>query len=349
MPAERLPLSRLLLLRAPAFLGRADRRALLFHAAVVAGAMVMVALAMRPLLLQAADHVPNKAVGDQLWQAAAMEAQLRALPGDIERFWSINFYYGAGSVAFANDLRLGLLAIFAPLRIVTGNTMLAYNLTWHLALILDAVLMYAAVLALTRNRWAGIAAGAIYGFAPIQMNYALAGFNYSGSWWIPLTLLFCARFQRRYHWRAFAFAVLCVWLQFVTVVLLSYIAAVVLLMFGVFPGLRQAWRERLWRLPAAMGASAVVISLVFVPVVLNYLDYARRWDAQRDLSEVQVWSVQIRDYLSPSARLSWYEPLRERFPTPTSDRRTFPGFIPVVAAAGALGFEIGRASCRERV
>ena len=321
----------------PGFLLCGKSQSVLWHTTVVVAATVLVTLAMRPLLLHAADHVPNKALGDQLWQAASMEAQLLALPGNIEQFWSINFYYGAGPVAFANDLRLGLLAIFAPLRLVTGNTMLAYNLTWHLALVLDAVLMCAAISSLTRNRWAGIAAGAIYGFAPIQMNYALAGFNYSGSWWIPLTLLFCVRFQRAYRWQEFALAVLCVWLQFVTVVLLSYIAAAVLFTFGAIPGLWHTCKNREWRLPVAMGISTIVISAVFVPVILSYLQYAARWDAQRDLSEVQTWSVKLRDYLSPSARLTWYEPLRDRFPTPTSDRRTFPGFIPVLAAMGSFG------------
>ena len=258
-------------------------------------------ISLRPLLMHAADHIPHKPAGDQLWQAAVLDPQLRAPltnPGD---YLPANFFYGSGNALYGSDLWIGLLALFAPIRLVSGNPILAFNLTWHIAFSLNAFLMYLAVFTITRNRWAALAAGTVFGFGALQVNYAQMHFNYAGSWWIPLTLLFSARFARSRRWPDFAAALLCVWLQFVTVVTLSYIAGFVLL-----------------------------------PFVAGYLEFSRNWGAQRDISEVQNGSLQLRDYLSPSSRLAWYEPLQHRFAVPTGERRAFPGFVPL--AAGFAGF-----------
>ena len=194
-------------------------------------------ISLRPLLMHAADHIPHKPAGDQLWQAAVLDPQLRALltnPGD---YLPANFFYGSGNALYGSDLWIGLLALFAPIRLVSGNPILAFNLTWHIAFSLNAFLMDLAVFTITRNRWAALAAGTVFGFGALQVNYAQMHSNYAGSWWIPLTLLFSARFARSRRWPDFAAALLCVWLQFVTVVTLSYIAGFVLLTFAVVPAL----------------------------------------------------------------------------------------------------------------
>ena len=324
-----------------------------FHLLVAALFALATVISLRPLLIHAADHVPHKPAGDQLWQATVLDAQLHALLTDPGSYLKANFFFGSGNALYGSDLWLGLLALFAPIRLVTGNPILAFNLTWHLAFILDAFLMYVAVFTITRNRWAALAAGTVFGFGALQINYAQMHFNYAGSWWIPLTLLFSVRFTRSRSWKDFAAAMLCVWLQFVTVVTLSYIAGFVFLTFAVVPGLWWALRNRNWRLPLRMLAAGVLVTALFLPFVSGYLDFSRDWDAERDISEVQNGSLQLRDYLSPSSRLAWYEPMQSRFSVPTGERRAFPGFVPFAVgfagfiAAGAIGFTGTRRSRRE--
>ncbi len=300
---------------------------------------VATVVSLRPLLANAANGVAIKPAGDQLWQVSLLEGQLRALLSAPGSFFQGYFYYGMGDALYGSDLLLGLLLIFAPLRLVTGNADLAFNLTWHLAFWLNAALMYVAVLALSRNRWAALVAGAVFGFGAIQINYAQAHFQYAGSWWIPLVLLFSVRFERSRSWKDFAAAVLCVWLQFVTVPMLSYMAGIVLFVFAIVPGLRWSARNRNWRAPLQMALSAALITAVFAPVVFGYLEFSRAWNAERDITEVQGGSLQLRDYLSPSSRLYWYETMQARFPVPTGERRAFPGFVPL--AIGALGLVLG--------
>jgi hypothetical protein len=304
---------------------------------VVFGAATVVSL--RPLLVNAADGVAVKPAGDQLWQVSLLEGQLRALLSELTSFFQGYFYYGMGDALYGSDLLLGLLLIFAPLRLALGNADLAFNLTWHVAFWLNAVLMYVAVLALTRNRWAALVAGAVFGFGAIQINYAQAHFQYAGSWWIPLALLFSVRFERTKSWKDFAAAVLCVWLQFVTVPMLAYMAGFVVLTFAAIPGLWWSLRKRNWLVPVQMLVGAAVVTAVFLPVVMGYFEFSSDWNAERDITEVQSGSLQLRDYLSPSSRLYWYEGMQARFPVPTGERRAFPGFVPL--AVGLLGLVLG--------
>ena len=310
-----------------------------FHLLVALLFAVATVISLRPLLANAAGYIPHKPAGDQLWQATVLDAQLRALLTDPGAYLSANFFYGSGNALYGSDLWVGLLAIFAPIRLLTGNPILAFNLTWHLAFALNAFLMYLAVLTITRNRWAALVAGTVFGFGALQINYAQMHFNYAGAWWIPLTLLFSVRFARSRRWPHFAMAILCVWLQFLTVVTLSYIAGFILLTFAVIPALWWTLRNRNWRLPLQMLVAATVVTAAFLPVVMGYFEFSSDWNAQRDISEVQNGSLQLRDYLSPSSRLAWYEPMQNRFSVPTGERRAFPGFAPF--AIGLLGGLVG--------
>ena len=309
------------------------------HALVALFFAVVTVVVMRPLLANVAGHLAHKPDGDQLWQAALLDGQLRTLWSEPGSFLRGNFYFGSGNALYGSDLLLGMLPIFAPLRLVTGDEIVAFNLTWHIAFGLSAFCMYLAVLILTHDRLAAVTAGVVFGFGALQLNYGLAHFQFAGAWWIPLTLLFAVRFSRSRGWRDFGLATLCVGLQFVTAVHLGYIAGFVLVAFAIVPGAWWSLRNRDWRAPLRSLVGGVLVSAVFAPFALGYLEFSRDWAAERDISEVQNGSLQLRDYLSPSSRLAWYEGLQERFPVPTSERRAFPGFVPF--AAGLLGGIVG--------
>ena len=326
-------------LKAGSLVRVARERPVAFHLLVMALFAVATVVSLRPLLVNAVDGVAIKPAGDQLWHVSLLEGQLRALLTEPTSFFQGYFYYGMGDALYGSDLLLGLLLIFAPLRLALGNADLAFNLTWHVAFWLNAVLMYVAVLALTRNRWAALVAGAVFGFGAIQINYAQSHFQYAGSWWIPLALLFSVRFGRTKSWKDFTAAILCVWLQFVTVPMLAYMAGFVVLTFAVIPGLWWSLRKRNWLAPVRMLVAATVVTAAFLPVVMGYFEFSSDWNAQRDITEVQNGSLQLRDYLSPSSRLYWYEGMQARFPVPTGERRAFAGFVPL--AVGMLGVVLG--------
>ena len=142
-----------------------------------------------------------------------------------------------------------------------------------------------------------------------------------------------------------------VWTQFATAVHLGVIAGMIYAVFVVPPALHRVVTRRDARLGLAMFAAGIVASLPFVPIVHGYLGFADAWRAERDITEVHNWSAQLRDYLSPTGRLRWYDALAERFPVPTGERRVFPGFMPLLiaaigAGAGLLGWTDKRRELR---
>ena len=303
-----------------------------------------------PLLTVAGTHIAYKPSGDQLFILSILEWSRTALfsrPGDL---FVGNFYYGSGGALFGSDLLLGFLPVYGPLALLTQSPVLAYTLTHVLAWALNAGAMYATVLVLTRSRESALLAGAVYAFGPLQLAYA-NHFQFLGAWYLPLVLLFGIRLWRGGGWLDVGLATFMVWAQFATAVHLGVIAGMIYAVFVVPPALHRVVANRDVRLGLAMLAAGIVASLPFVPIVHGYLSFAEAWRADRDITEVQGGSVQLRDYLSPYGRLRWYDALMDRFPVPSGERRIFPGFIPpllaaVGAGAGLLGWTEKRRELR---
>ncbi len=312
----------------------ADRR--WWHAAA---ALLYVAAALvftHPLLLVAGTHIAYKPSGDQLFILSILEwtrTALFARPGD---FFVGNFYYGSGGALFGSDLLLGFLPIYGPIAWVVQNPVLAYSITHIAAFALNAGAMYAMVLVLTGSRPGALLAGAVYAFGPLQLAYA-NHFQFLGAWYLPLVLLFGIRLWRGGGWLDFGLATLMVWTQFATAVHLGVIAAMVYAAFVIPPAVYRVAVRRDVKLGVAMVGAGIVASLPFVPIVYGYLSFADAWRANRDITEVQNFAPQLRDYLSPNGRLQWYDALMDRFPVPSGERRIFPGFVPPALAALGAG------------
>ena len=303
-----------------------------------------------PLLLVAGTHITYKPSGDQLFLLSILEWSRTALFSKPGEFFVGNFYFGSGGALFGSDLLLGFLPIYGPLAWITQSPVLAYSITHIAAFALNAGAMYATVLVLTRSRSGALLAGAVYAFGPLQLAYA-NHFQFLGAWYLPLVLLFGIRLWRGGGWLDFGLATLMVWVQFATAVHLGVIAAMVYAAFVVPPAIQRVVTTRDTRLGLAMLAAGIVASVPFAPVVHGYLSFADAWRADRDITEIQGWSVQLRDYLSPNGRLQWHGALMERFPVPSGERRVFPGFVPpllagVGAVAGMLGWTHKRRELR---
>ena len=300
-----------------------------------------------PLLLDAGTHIAYKPSGDQLFILSILEWNRTALfskPGDL---FVGNFYHGSGGALFGSDLLLGFLPVYGPLALVTRSPVVAYTLTHVLAWALNAGAMYAAVLMLTRSRPGALLAGAVYAFGPLQLAYA-NHFQFLGAWYLPLVLFFGIRLWRGGGWLDFGLATLMVWAQLATAVHLGVIAAMVYAAFVIPPAVHRVLVRRDMRMGLAMAAAGFVASLPIIPVVHGYLSFSNAWAAERDITEVQVFSPQLRDYLSPNSRLQWYDALQRRFPVPSGERRMFPGFVPMIVAAVGLGAGVLGRSDRRR-
>ena len=118
---------------------------------------------------------------------------------------------------------------------------------------------------------------------------------------------------------------------------LGVLAAMVYAAFVIPPAVYRVAGRRDLRLGVAMAGAGILASLPFVPIVHGYLSFADAWRANRDITEVQYFAPQLRDYLSPNGRLQWHDALMNRFPVPSGERRIFPGFVPPALAALGAG------------
>lgn len=305
------------------------------HAVAALLYLVAAVVFTRPLLSVAATHIAYKPSGDQLFVLSILEWNRTALFANPGSLFEGNFYFGSGGALFGSDLLLGFLPVYGPLALVTQSPVLAYTLTHVLSFALNAGAMYLTIAVLTGSRPGALLAGTVYAFGPLQLAYA-NHFQFLGAWYLPLVLLFGIRLWRGGGWLDFGLATLMVWIQLATAVHLGVIAGMVYAAFVIPSAIRRVATTRDVRLGLAMIAAGVMASLPFLPIVHGYLSFADAWRASRDITEVQSWSVQLRDYLSPNARLQWFDALQARFPVPTSERRIFPGFVPpLIAALGA--------------
>ncbi len=306
-------------------------------------AYVAVTLAFTyPLVAKLTSEIDARFEGvDPLFVLSTLEWERFALLHARGEFFSGNIFFGSGGALFSSDLLLGALPLYVVLRIPFAPVA-AFNLLYVVSFFLNAALMYAAVYTILRNRPAAFLAGLIFAFGPLGLHHAMhVQLNFV--WWIPLVLLFAIRFARYLRWRDFATAVLLVGIAGVTAVQIGFIAAVVLIAFGLVPGLMLAYRRLVWRPPILALLAGGVAAAPFLPIALGYLEFAETWGVERSSEQVARLAARIPDYLSPGDRYRWAGFLAERFGSETPERNLLPGLIPIVLAiAGAwMGFARG--------
>ena len=95
------------------------------------------------------------------------------------------------SIVF-NENHFGLSLIFAPFYLVSGNGLLAYNLTLLVSLALSAFFTYLLVRRLTGSGLAGIIAGVAFAYSP-YVFFELGRIQLTATQWIPASFLLLHR------------------------------------------------------------------------------------------------------------------------------------------------------------
>ena len=171
------------------------RRRLLIEVAVFAGFLLWAAVATRPLAAHLATGTlagPDPLV--HLWMVHWLSGH--AL--DPARLFGGNVFHPTTHPALLTDLSLGTVVLVLPLRLVTGDPVLLFNLATLLAYAFGAWAFHALVFTLTGHRYAALLAGFLAAFHPHQVNHAYH-LNVLGTGWIALLLLGLHLVVRRYE------------------------------------------------------------------------------------------------------------------------------------------------------
>ncbi len=245
-----------------------------------------------------------------------------------EAWWQFPIFWPASDTLAFSEHFLGVSPISSPLIWLTGDAVLATNLTALLTFPLCALAAFALVRRLTSSTEAAFIAGLVYGFGPYRMSQ-LAHLQMLAVPWIPLALLGLHAYldTRKMRWLvllgvAWLFQALS---NGYTLFLLATLVAFWLLWFVVL--------RREWRALGAMVATLGVASLPLVPILFTYFT-VHAWNGfSRTPEEIRLYSSDALGVLCPAFEVSAWSWMRFAC---TPEGEIFPGVVTALLCGGGF-------------
>lgn len=273
-------------------MSRSSRVALGHHLAILALFCGLVALYTWPLVLDPAHLLPNH--HDSRIFTWIMLTVFRNL---LTRPWALfhgNAFYPMGSSLTYSEPLLTPAFVAGPLFALTGNPILAYNLTLLGFWALSGWAMYAVTYWLTRHQPGAFIAAVIFTLSPYRTDY-YSEFQMQLAFGIPLAVYCLVRFLEGQRLRHLAGLLAIFWLQAVAV---WYYAVILGLGLGVVALQYVALRWRGWRartiLATALGG--VMLALALAPVAWPFFQTRQELGLERSLKEAEIHSADVLTY-----------------------------------------------------
>ncbi len=305
------------------------------HLAVFVLWLGLVALYTWPLVrglghLWPANHDPRLFT----WVMLTIFRNLTTQPAAL--FHGNAFYPVGQSLTFAEPLLTPAL-LAGPLHALTGNPVLAYNVTLLLFWALSGWAMHAVTFALTRSHAAAVVAAAVFTLAPYRTELYLE-FQMEIAFGIPLCVYTLVRFLEGQRTRDLLAFLVVFWLQAIAV---WYYAVILAFGLAVLVAQYAALRWTGWRLPALARAAAGGVALVaaLVPVAWPFFVTRRELGFERGLADVDERSADVLTYLELHSNWLYRVPRAGHF----FETSLFLGAVALaLAGAGLLWLRGGR-------
>ncbi len=246
------------------------------------------------------------------------------------------FYPVGNSLTFAEPLLTPAL-LAGPLYALTGNPVLAYNLTLLAFWALSGWAAYLVAFRLTGRHAAAFVAAAIFTLAPYRTELFLE-FQMEIAFGIPLCIYGLVRWLETQRARELGLFLLVFWLQAVAVWYYAVIVGLGLLVVALgYVALRWAgWRRRVLGQAAAGG---LALALALAPVAWPFFVTRQELGFERGLDEVDERSAEVLTYLE--VRPNWL--YRATGPGHIFETSLFPGGVALgLAALGLIWMREGR-------
>ncbi|MFN7914259.1 MAG: discoidin domain-containing protein [Vicinamibacterales bacterium] len=283
---------------------------------------VLATVATWPLVPQMGTRITSDP-GDPILNTSILVWNATTRPLSAAWFNAPHFYPTQGATALTENL-LGVYPVASPVYWLTGNPLLAYNLTMFLTWPLSALAVFLLVRYLSQRDDAAFIAGLAFAFTPYRA-LALAHLQTVATFGVPLLALGLHGYltERRPGWLVLA-GLAWVHQGFANGYYILYGALFVGLWVLYFCSIGDRWR-------AAPGM-AVALGVASIPLVPMLIGYRRVHDAMgmhRSLNEIQYFSATAHAWTEVGS-LVW---LWSRVMQQGKDN-LFPG-LTVVALAGA--------------
>jgi hypothetical protein len=225
------------------------------------------------------------------------------------------FYPAQPAMAFAeHHIGVGIWGL--PLFALTGNPILVYSVLKILALVLNAVSMHVFVWRWLRSHGPALVAGLVFGVSAPRLLY---GGHVPLVWncWLPLILIALDRWAARREWKWILTASVLISLQALATWYLAVMAALVVLLIGLWRplwgrlwpvGLRRdagsrgpepARATRLWLALAQMAAGGLLVALILWPFARPYFALAGHEEVAPEIA--RRYAADAGSYFQPPA------------------------------------------------
>jgi hypothetical protein len=343
--------------RSPAGSYRSSSLALFFY-------LCLAIVTTHPLWLHLAEAVPGD-IGDPLLNTWILAWDTHALLTDPLHLFDANIFYPLPHTLAYSEHLLSTAALSLPLGLISGEPVVAYNLSLLLSFPLAGLGMYLLVLRWTSWRQAAFLAGLAFAFAPYRLA-SIAHLQLLSIQWLPFSLLALDRLlvlgvrSREYGVGSRAFVLRhSSFVIFTTLQILAswYLAVFTVLVLGVYTlgWLAVRWRQRrrglapqslVGRLApqslVGLAASFLTVAGLTLPFALPYLGVLPQLQAARPASLASSFAAHPADFLTAAPFLRIAGPLTQSLaqrPGFTEENTLFLGVVtPLLALVGlALG------------
>lgn len=285
-----------------------------------------------PLLFHLAEAVPSD-IGDPLLNTWILAWVDHALLADPLNLFNANIFYPLPGVLAYSEHLLSTALLILPVQLISGEPLLAYNLSLLASFPLAGLGMYLLALRWTGRRDAAFLAGLIFAFNPYRFA-AIAHLQLLTFQWLPFTLLSLdltlrpsapPALQRSSEaspprpptpgpWPLF-------FTLFLTLQLLAswYLAVYTMLILGLFAFLLLPVR-RAWPALSQLGLVGALCALLILPIAWPYLALAGELQAARPLAMALSLAAAPADYAAAA-------PFNQLFGPLTAAQRARPGFV----------------------
>jgi hypothetical protein len=304
------------------------------RAARAAGLFLLATAVMTyPLVVRAWDTVPFRI--DPLLLTWTLDWELHQLLTRPLALFDANIFWPYHGTLAYTDLALPDLVVFAPVELLTGNPILAFNITLFAVIAASGWTAYLFARRMLGSELPAVGAGLVFAFCHYRWGQYVH-LQVMSTVWIPLAFLFLDRYvvRRRFYDAALTF--LCLLLQALTSFYLGLFLAIGLAIYFTVWLAKQKKVSETLRASAPLLACALAALVLLAPFALPYIQVSRELGFARNLHDVSIGGAAIAAFLRPAAGSLIYDrllPLGRAITAPSltfAEESFFPGLAATV-------------------